>query len=41
MAAARTWIDTEDTRMSRPRGDAGMDAFRSEIATGISVPAIS
>ena len=41
MAAARTWMDTEDRRMSRPRGDAGMDAFRWEIATGISVPAIS
>ena len=41
LAAARTWMDTEDRRMSRPRGDAGMDAFRWEIATGISVPAIS
>lgn len=34
MAAARTWMDTEDMRMSRPQGDAGMDAFRREIATG-------
>ena len=41
VAAARTWMDTEDRRMSGPRGDAGMDAFRWEIATGISVPAIS
>jgi ribonucleoside-diphosphate reductase alpha chain len=41
MTAARTWMDTEDRRMSRLRGDAGMDAFHWEIATGISVPAIS
>jgi hypothetical protein len=27
MAAARTWLDTEDRRMSRPRRNAGMDAF--------------
>jgi hypothetical protein len=41
MAAARTWLDTEDMRMSRRRGDAGMGAFRWEIATGTGVPAIS
>lgn len=41
ITAARTWLDTEDRRMSGPRGDAGMDAFRWEIATGISVTAVS
>jgi hypothetical protein len=40
--AARDWMDTEDARPSRTsRGDAGLDAFRWEIATVTGVLAIT
>jgi ribonucleoside-diphosphate reductase alpha chain len=40
MDAAQAWMDAEDTLLSRTvRGDAGLDAFRWEIATGIGAPA--
>jgi len=40
MDAAQAWMDAEDARLaSAPRGDAGLDAFRWEIATGIGAPA--
>ncbi len=39
MDAAQAWLDAEDALLSRTvRGDAGLDAFRWEIATGIGAP---
>jgi hypothetical protein len=40
MDAAQAWMDAEDALLSRTvSGDAGLDAFRWEIATGIGAPA--
>lgn len=37
---ARAWMDAQDALLPAPaRGDAGLDAFHWEIATGIGIPA--
>lgn len=35
MDQARIWMQTEDTRLSRTAGDAGLNAFEWELATGL------